>query len=54
MFLFNQVPQLLALVEDKYKQINYLNQFKGNFKNSICTNCACRLSKRFVPNPSFL
>ena len=38
MFLCNQVPQLLALVEDKYKQRNYLNQFKINFKNWIFTN----------------
>ena len=53
MILSKQVPQLLALDSDECKQINYVNQFKSNLKNSICTNFASRLFKRFVPNLRF-
>ena len=53
MILSKQVPQLLALDSDECKQINYVNQFKSNLKNWICTNFASRLFKRFVPNLRF-
>ena len=47
-------PQLWDLLPEDLKQMSSLSQFKKEVRQWICSNCPCRLCKRFVPNVGFL
>ena len=47
-------PQLLSLLPESLKEMNYLSQFKRNIRHWICHDCPCRLCKVYIQNLGFL
>ena len=47
-------PQLWELLPEDLKSMSSLSQFKKGVRQWICSDCPCRLCKRFVPNLGFL